>query len=108
MPPWIWSTRSTTRLIMPAPYSLAIEEACRGSSPASTVHAARSTSQRAASNSVSESAIIHWIAWLVPIGLPNVSRVLAYSIAIDRARSAMPSACDGMRYRPLPIHFIPR
>ena len=77
MPPWICSTRSTTWLTMFAPYSFAIDDECRGSSPWSTVHAACSTSQRAASSSTSESAIIHWMAWLVPIGVPNVSRVLA-------------------------------
>ena len=57
----------------------------------SASHAARRISQRAASSSVSESAIIHWMAWFVPIGRPNVSRVFAYSMAMLKARSAMPT-----------------
>ena len=90
-------TRSTTRLTMLAPKSFAIDDECRGSQPWSTVQAARSTSQRAASSSTSESAIIHWIAWLAPIGLPNVSRVLAYSIAICSGPLGDAQALDGIR-----------
>jgi hypothetical protein len=76
---------------------LAIDCAWRESLPWSTSHAACSTSQRSASISTAESAIIHWMAWYSAMGWPNVTRFLACSIAISTSRSTLPSARAGSR-----------
>jgi hypothetical protein len=76
---------------------LAIDCACRESSPWSTCQAAVSTSQRSASISTAESAIIHWMACRLAIGSPNVTRFLACSIAISTSRSQAPRARAGSR-----------
>jgi hypothetical protein len=76
---------------------LAIDCDCRESTPLSTCQAALSTSQRKASISTAESAIIHWIACRLAIGSPNVTRFFACSMAISTSRSQAPSARAGNR-----------
>lgn len=56
---------------------LAMDWAWRESMPWSTCHAACRTSERSASISTQESAIIHWIAWRSAMGCPKVLQVLA-------------------------------
>src|SRR3954451_5766864 len=60
--------------------------------PLRAIHAARHTSRREASTPVFMSASLNATAWFSTIGLPNCTRVLAYSSEYSYAARAMPTA----------------
>ena len=67
-----------------------MEASTRASSPRSAFHAPSQVSQRAARNSTSASASIHWIDWRSESSAPKVERCFACATAIRCAATATP------------------
>src|SRR5215472_12763825 len=95
LPPSIWMACSVTRTAVSPANSLDIEPSALANLwPRLAIQAARQVSSLAASTPACMSASMNAIAWFWPIGLPNCTRSVAYSVAYSTAALATPTAIE--------------